>query len=76
MRAKGHSDDPNCESETCKNRKYQDGSDDPGVSYKTPTIPVMTCSPLASPTNLELHVLSVELPQANLAPAKPHESSY
>ena len=25
------------ESETCKNRKSQDGSDDPGVSYKTPT---------------------------------------
>lgn len=22
---------------TCKNRKYQDGSDDPGVSFKTPT---------------------------------------
>jgi hypothetical protein len=25
------------ECETCKNRKYQDGSDDPGVSMKTPT---------------------------------------
>jgi len=25
------------ECQTCKNRKYQDGSDDPGVSYKTPT---------------------------------------
>lgn len=23
--------------ETCENRKYQDGSDDPGVSFKTPT---------------------------------------
>jgi len=23
--------------ETCKNRKYQDGSDDPGVSFKTPS---------------------------------------
>lgn len=23
--------------ETCKNRKYQDGSNDPGVSFKTPT---------------------------------------
>lgn len=23
--------------QTCENRKYQDGSDDPGVSYKTPT---------------------------------------
>lgn len=23
--------------QTCANRKYQDGSDDPGVSYKTPT---------------------------------------
>lgn len=25
------------ECQTCKNRKYQDGSDDPGVSYKTAT---------------------------------------
>ncbi len=25
------------ECETCKQRKYQDGSDDPGVSYQTPT---------------------------------------
>lgn len=25
------------ECETCKNRKYQDGSDDPGVSFKMPT---------------------------------------
>lgn len=25
------------ECETCKNRKYQDGSTDPGVSFKTPT---------------------------------------
>lgn len=25
------------ECETCKNRKYQDGSNDPGVSFKTPT---------------------------------------
>lgn len=25
------------ECQTCKRRKYQDGSDDPGVSYKTPT---------------------------------------
>lgn len=24
------------ECQTCKNRKYQDGSDDPGVSFKTP----------------------------------------
>ena len=23
--------------QTCKKRKYQDGSDDPGVSFKTPT---------------------------------------
>lgn len=28
-------DNGNCE--TCKNRKYQDGSNDPGVSFKTPT---------------------------------------
>ena len=25
------------ECETCKNRKYQDGPDDPGVSFKTPS---------------------------------------
>lgn len=25
------------ECKTCKNRKYQDGSNDPGVSFKTPT---------------------------------------
>jgi len=25
------------ECQTCKNRKYQDGSDDPGVSFKSPT---------------------------------------
>lgn len=25
------------ECQSCKNRKYQDGSDDPGVSFKTPT---------------------------------------
>ena len=25
------------ECQTCKNRKYQDGSDDPGVSFKTAT---------------------------------------
>lgn len=25
------------ECQTCANRKYQDGSDDPGVSFKTPT---------------------------------------
>lgn len=29
------SDDGECE--TCKNRKYQDGSDDPGVSFKSPS---------------------------------------
>ena len=33
------------------------------VSYKTPTIPVMACSPPASPTSLELHGLSAELPE-------------
>lgn len=27
----------NGECQTCKNRKYQDGSNDPGVSFKTPT---------------------------------------
>lgn len=25
------------ECQTCKNRKYQDGSDDPGVSFKSPS---------------------------------------
>ena len=34
MWAKGHADDPNCECETCKNRKYQDGSDEM-VSFKS-----------------------------------------
>lgn len=29
--------EPKGECQTCENRKYQDGSDDPGVSYKTPT---------------------------------------
>lgn len=32
---KGAADDGECQ--TCKNRKYQDGSDDPGVSFKSPT---------------------------------------
>lgn len=32
---KGRFDRNDCQ--TCKNRKYQDGSDDPGVSFKTPT---------------------------------------
>ncbi len=31
----GSSDSDECQ--TCKNRKYQDGSNDPGVSFKTPT---------------------------------------
>lgn len=31
---KAKEDDGECE--TCKNRKYQDGSDDPGVSFKSP----------------------------------------
>ncbi len=29
--------DDNGECQTCKNRKYQDGSDDPGVSFKSPS---------------------------------------
>lgn len=29
--------EPEGECQTCKNRTYQDGSDDPGVSFKTPT---------------------------------------
>ena len=31
------SDEAGQECQTCKNRKYQDGSDDPGVSFKTAT---------------------------------------
>ena len=31
----GRSDKGECQ--TCKNRKYQDGSNDPGVSFKSPT---------------------------------------
>ena len=34
MRSKGHIDDPSCECETCKNRKYQDGSNEM-VSFKS-----------------------------------------
>lgn len=33
MRPTGEQDDGKCE--TCENRKYQDGSNDPGVSFKT-----------------------------------------
>ena len=33
MRPSGEQDDGKCE--TCENRKYQDGSNDPGVSFKT-----------------------------------------
>ncbi|MCI8270024.1 MAG: hypothetical protein HFG55_10235 [Lachnospiraceae bacterium] len=33
----GQPDTDSYECETCKNRKYQDGSRDPGVSFKTPT---------------------------------------
>ncbi len=35
IRSKGHVDDPGCECETCKKRKYQDGSDEM-VSFKSP----------------------------------------
>ena len=34
MRSKGHIDDPSCECQTCKNRKYQDGSNEM-VSFKS-----------------------------------------
>ena len=34
MRLKGHKDDPSCECETCKNRRYQDGSNEM-VSFKS-----------------------------------------
>ena len=33
----GQPDVDTYECQTCKNRKYQDGSDDPGVSFKAPT---------------------------------------
>lgn len=33
----GQPDTDTYECQTCKNRKYQDGSNDPGVSFKTPT---------------------------------------
>lgn len=33
----GQPDRDTYECETCKNRKYQDGSNDPGVSFKAPT---------------------------------------
>ncbi len=39
------------ECQTCKNRKYQDGSDDPGVSYKTPT----NISPEKSAASVRAH---------------------
>ncbi len=32
-----NNNDKKKECQTCKNRKYKDGSNDPGVSYKTPT---------------------------------------
>lgn len=37
--------------QTCKERKYQDGSDDPGVSYKTPT----TIAPEQAATAVRSH---------------------
>ncbi len=39
------------ECQTCKNRKYQDGSNDPGVSFKTPT----HLSPQAAPAAIRAH---------------------
>lgn len=36
-RIPGKPDTDTYECQTCKNRKYQDGSNDPGVSFKTPT---------------------------------------
>ncbi len=35
QKSKGVSQTGKIECQTCKNRKYQDGSDDPGVSFKT-----------------------------------------
>lgn len=39
------------ECQTCKNRKYQDGSNDPGVSFKTPT----RISPERAPYAIRAH---------------------
>lgn len=39
------------ECQTCKNRKYQDGSNDPGVSFKTPT----HLSPEMAPSAIRAH---------------------
>lgn len=39
------------ECQTCKNRKYQDGSNDPGVSFKTPT----RLSPESAPSAVRSH---------------------
>lgn len=39
------------ECQTCENRKYQDGSNDPGVSFKTPT----HVSPEAAPSAIRAH---------------------
>ena len=37
LKVPGQRDVDTYECQTCKNRKYQDGSNDPGVSFKTPT---------------------------------------
>lgn len=50
------------ECQTCKNRKYQDGSDDPGVSFKTPTH--------ISPENAAYAIRSHEMEHVSHAQAK------
>ncbi len=50
MRSKGHLDDPSCECETCKRRKYQDGSDEM-VSFKS----AQTIAPAAVASKVRAH---------------------
>ncbi len=47
---KGHFDDPSCECETCKRRKYQDGSDE-NVSFKS----AQTIAPAAVASRVRGH---------------------
>ncbi len=45
------------ECQTCKNRKYQDGSDDSGVSYQTPTHISTSAAPAAVKAHENEHVV-------------------
>ena len=50
VKIKGHYDDPSCECETCKRRKYQDGSDEM-VSFKS----AQSIAPAAVATRVRAH---------------------